>query len=169
LKGALTECEKTHDEVAEHQYGARNTPGRFDYFRLNVEEGLGKVKLNEWKDKRDNGKGGKTTTLGYIRDCTEEELSKNEVQRQLAGLARLLVDLRRRREQADRDRWERFAICTLYKCSREECFSGDKAPSFALRREMRQHLHAVHDVPDERIETDLDSHRHMPKFLAGPF
>jgi hypothetical protein len=172
LKGALTECEETHREVVGNQIRARHSPGKFNYFRLNVEEDLGKVKLDEWKDKRDDGEGSKTTTLEYIRKCTEVELSKVEVQKQLAALAKLLVELRRCRVQQDQDRWERFANCTLYKCSREECISGDKA-LFTLRREMKEHLHTVHPVRHERIgshiEADLDSCRRMPDFPAGPF
>jgi hypothetical protein len=51
-------------------------PGVFGYFRFNVEEGLGKMKLDEYK----------LSTFATIRAYVEAELEKGDVQRQLYSL-----------------------------------------------------------------------------------
>jgi hypothetical protein len=170
LKAALTECEKTHDAVGRLQDFVSNNPvTEFHYFRLNVEDDLGKVKLNEWKTTRDNGVGGRCTTLDYIRMCTERELKKPTVKKDLHDLAKLLVKLRRSRIQQDRDRWDRFVCCELFKCPEDQCRVEGEILSFHLRREMREHLQDTHHVTPERMQFELERHRHAPEFPAGPF
>ena len=41
-----TDSEKTHDQMIRDK---RNSPFKFHYYRLNVEEGLGLMKLDEWR------------------------------------------------------------------------------------------------------------------------
>jgi len=170
LRAVLTECEDTHAEVQEIVDDKRGEPGAFEYFRFNVQEDLGKIKMNEWKDRRDDGNGGTGTTIDYIRTCTLKELRKPLVQQELIRLARMLVKRRRERARDDRDRWERFACCTRYKCSSDECrlVSGDFL-SVPIRREMKRHLEGVHQVPVNLIEARLEECCEPPKFPAGPF
>jgi hypothetical protein len=169
-KASLTECEETHAEVQARQNILLNGPAPFDYFRFNVENGLGKVKLNEWKLRRDDGAGGKCTTLEYIKRCTEKELAKRQVDEELRSLARLLVDRRRQRAKDDPDMWERFACCSFYRCTDDTCQTeaGDRL-SFPLKRTMREHLQTVHNCAPDAMEAKLDDCRQMPEVPAGPF
>jgi hypothetical protein len=169
LKAALTECEKTHSDVQEIADDKRNEEGAFEYFRFNVEEDLGKIKMNEWKDRRDDGNGGIGTTIDYIRTCTVKELKKPLVQQRLTELATLLVARRRERAREDKDRWERFACCTRYKCSSDECRIGGDILYFPLRREMREHLERVHRFAPDLIGAELERRRERSRFPAGPF
>jgi hypothetical protein len=169
-KAALTDCENTHKEVESRWQEARGTDTQFGYYRLNIEEGLGKVKLNEMKQSRDNGTGGKCTTLQYIRHCTNVELGKQNVQNELTELAKILVRQRRARAQDDFDRWERFACCTFYKCCEEEC-RGTPAleHTFALKGQMKDHLLSVHGCTPTEVEVRVVGCRREPEFHTGPY
>jgi hypothetical protein len=168
-KGALTECEKTHKHVqnlADHLKGSNKA---FEYFRFNVEDDLGKVKMDEWKDQRDDGDGGKCSTLEYMRKCTEKELDKPKVKEQLQALATLLVALRRKRIKDDPERWERFACCFRYKCGEDNCRINGEICYFSIRQDMRKHLREVHNTPPGSMEAELDRCREWPDFPTGPF
>jgi hypothetical protein len=168
-KGALTECQKTHESIqimARHLQGSSKA---FKYYRFNVEEGLGKVKMDEWKNRRDDGKGGTCNTLRYIRNCTDKELAKTEVQDNLKALAALLVAQRRKRIKDDLEMWQRFATCVQYKCAADDCRVDGKIRYFNIRRELRQHLLVVHNIPLESMEPELDQCRQWPDFPTGPF
>lgn len=171
LKAHLTECEVTHSDVEWCASRAQKGLAAFRYFRFNVDDHLGKVKLNEWKERRDDGQGGQCSTLEYIEWCTEQELEKEPVKEELRRLARILVDRRRRRAQNDRDRWERFACCTLYECHEDACREeGEGGPrTYYHRREMKAHLQQTHNCPPQAINLQLDKSRREPDFPAGPF
>jgi hypothetical protein len=174
---ALTDCEKTHELVLNRSRASKRTDAPFGYFRFNIEEGLGKVKLNEWKSRRDDGDGGKCTTIVYLRKCAEVELAKPEVQANLRALAIQLVEKRRYRARYYTAQWERFACCTSYRCLDDRCLHETEGVgrSFTTRDEMRQHLITVHPTPSqqqwpiESLESKLDKSRQMPEFPAGPF
>jgi hypothetical protein len=174
---ALTDCEKTHEEVLDRLLALEGSDAHFEYFRLNVEEGLGKMKFNEWKSQRDDGKGGKCTTIEYLTECTRIELAKPEVQANLRALANQLVRQRRFRARVHRAHWERFACCTTYRCHDDGCLNELEAngPSFATRDRMKQHLVTVHPPPSqqqwttESLNTRLDECRHVPEFPDGPY
>jgi hypothetical protein len=144
-KSRLTEPDKVHIQVQETQNRERGGPSQFEYFRFNVEKGLGKIAMDETK----------TPTFATIRQYTREELSKPEVKNQLSKLAELLVEHRRARIRDDPDRWDRFACCTTYSCSEEECRTEPGEPlTFALRREMRDHLLVKHRWAQEPLEEE---------------
>jgi hypothetical protein len=174
---ALTDCEKTHEEVLSRSLALEGSDAHFEYFRFNVEEGLGKVKLNEWKSRRDNGEGGTCTTIEYLTKYTQVELGKPEVQAKLRALANQLVRQRRIRARLHLTHWERFACCTSYRCLDDGCLNEAEGngPSFATRDKMRQHLITVHPPQSqqqwtpESLKTRLDECRHMPEFPAGPY
>jgi predicted acylesterase/phospholipase RssA len=168
-KGALTECEKTHEFVQSLANDLRDTVKEFKYFRFNVDEDLGKVKMNEWEDRRDDGDKGKCSTLEYIRKCTEKELSKPQVQERLRELATLLVAQRRKRIKDDPDMWARFASCVRYKCAADDCRIAGEIRYFPIRREMREHLRSVHNTQSELMEAELDRCQKWPDFPTGPF
>jgi len=174
---ALTDCEKTHDEILSRSRQLEGSNSHFEYFRFNVEEGLGKMKLNEWKSRRDDGEGGECTTIEYLRKYTDIELGKPEVQAKLRSLANQLVRQRRIRARLHPAHWERFACCTSYRCHDDRCLNEieGSGPSFATRSKMRQHLVTMHPPQSqqqwtgESLETRLDNSRHLPEFPAGPY
>jgi len=75
-------------------------------FRFNVDKGLGKLNLDEWKE---SGWRRKYSTKETISRAVEAEINKEGVTAELRNLAEVLVRRRREREAADPDRWERFA------------------------------------------------------------
>ena len=166
-KAALTDCERTHAQVEGRRQDVRGSDAEFGYYRLNINEGLGKVELNEMKTSRDDGNGGKCTTIQYIRNCTHAELAKPEVQAQLTELAKILVRQRRDRIRDDPDQWERFACCTFYRCCENDC--GARPATFALKREMREHLFSVHHYTQDILDAKVTTCRKEPKFHTGPF
>ena len=173
LKAHLTECEEKHRQVETIAHRAKNGPGEFEYFRFNVEQDLGKVDMNEWKDRREDKRaevpGGKCSTLDYIKRCTVRELEKKEVKDELKRLAELLVKRRRDRARDDRDRWERYACCTRYRCSDTTCRVNGEILCFPIRREMQHHLESVHRIQPDALQGRLDRCRELPDFPTGPF
>lgn len=173
LKAHLTECEEKHEQVEAQARRAKDGPGSFEYFRFNVEQDLGKVDMNEWKDRREDkragGPGGKCSTLEYIRRCTVTELEIPLVQQQFLELATMLVKRRRERVRDDRDRWERYACCTRYRCFDAECRVDGEILAVPMRREMQEHLERVHRVQPDSLQSRLDRCRELPDFPTGPF
>lgn len=108
-----TESEKTHHTIID----ATRTFAQ--YFRLNVEQGIGKMKLDAWK-----GKNG-CRTLELIRTKTQEYLDSAEGQRHISDSARQLVNVRRARSSNKYiDRWERFCHGVEYACCVPTCPDG---------------------------------------------
>ena len=160
--GVLTDCEKTHKTV-KSRIGDADVARRIQYFRLNPETGPNKVKLDEWKSSRANGKGGKGHTLERLENCVKDEIEERDMDGMIERLALLLVSQRRRRIEEDRDRWERFACCTYYKCNEEN------HTQYELRRDMRRHLSEVHHVGADLLANELNNCRRQPEFAGGPF
>jgi hypothetical protein len=169
---ALKDCESVHRNVQGMGRQFVDDPKSFQYFRFNVDEDLGNVPFDECKTNRDDGMGGKCSTFEYIRRCTDMELAKPQVQEQLRELATQLVKQRRQRIRDDPDHWERFACCTVYICSDDECRNDGKG-IFNLRREMRAHLQITHKLPEgeqgQELEMKLDRCRKLPDYPGGPF
>jgi hypothetical protein len=169
---SLWDCEATHRKVQEIAKPLADGPKGFQYFRFNVEGDLGNVPFDECKTKRDDGMGGKCSTFEYINRCTDIELAKPQVKEQLRELATQLVKQRRQRIRDDPDRWERFAGCTVYICSDDECRINGKA-IFNLRREMRAHLQIIHELSEgeqgQKLEMKLDECRKIPDYPGEPF
>jgi len=158
-KATLTDCEKAHKRVEKnaHHYKAYN------YFRFNIEEGLGKMKIDECKP----------TTQETLKECTRNELAKDEVRNKLRKLAGELVNQRRERIRKYPGQWERFACCTSYECESEGCINErQERISLATRNEMMAHLLAEHSAEVENsvaLKARLDRCRRLPVFPAGPW
>ena len=127
-----------------------------DYTRLNVQEGLDGIALDEWK-----GKHG-SDTLRLIREKTEDYLRSNYVKRQLAEAARVLIEARR--ERACTEHWERFCHGTEYVCTVIDCM--DSAMVHRERGDLRRHLEHVHQLDLSSVETVLDQGRRFPLHSA---
>ena len=122
------------------------------YTRLNVQEGLDGIALDEWK-----GKHG-SDTLRLIREKTEDYLRSDDVKRQLAKAARVLVEARR--ERACTEHWERFCHGTEYVCTVPNCMDSDMV--HRERGDLRRHLENVHQLDLSSVETLLDQGRRFP-------
>lgn len=133
----------------------RFTQGTSDYHRLNVKDGLGKMKLDEWK-----GEGGQKT-LQYIRKKTEHYLRLPEVIEEINTAAQQLVMIRRARSgHADCDRWERFCYGIDYACCVELCHRGRER--FKERQYLCDHIKKSHPDYVGDFEALLDQGKRYP-------
>ena len=115
----------------------------FQYYRLDVKEGLQDVRLNEWKPKT-NG----STTLKRIREATQKYLCQDLVKRECQQCAVALVS--RRIQRAQTMRWEYFTG-THYKCPLpNEC--PIPRVRFNNRNVLLDHLRLKHDKPPPDVQ-----------------
>ena len=119
----------------------------FEYCRLNVEEGLGRMKLDEWRTRRSFRRKAeaKNKTLETIRKHTENYLADEEVQKNIKECAKTLVEIRQQRAESNPQRWERACFGAWYQCRVSGCPRGEK--KYHQRKDMQKHL--------------LDKHREM--------
>ena len=147
-----TDSEKTHETVT------RMANGNAAYFRLNVEHGIGKMKLDAWK-----GVKGRET-LRLIQTKTDDYLSSPVVKQQIAKSARLLVQIRQDRSGAeDLDRWERFCHGVEYACCYGDCGEGQRFN----RQNLRRHLEDIHRIENQDSLNDiLNSGKRFPLYQS---
>ena len=139
-----TQSEKTHQTMLDA------TRGFTEYFRLNVQHGIGKMKLDAWK-----GKKG-CRTLELIRTKTQDYLDSVEGQRQITDSARELVTIRRARSsQAYLDRWERFCHGVEYACCIPTCPDG-RDMRYADRQALGRHIQEMHPSECNMLDSILD-------------
>ena len=139
-----------------HRQVRRENQKCYKCYRLDVDEGLQDVRLNEWDpDSRDK------TTLQKIREATTRYLQRPEVRDQFEACAANLV--KRRVDRAEIMRWEYFATGIHYKCPKEGCcFPNSRFPD---RNELLDHLRRHHNCPPpdyahyREVETLLDRGR----------
>ena len=145
-----THSEKTHQTMLDV------TRDSTKYFRLNVQHGIGKLKLDAWKGK----KGCKTLEL--IRAKTQDYLDSDEGQRQITASATELVIVRRdRSSQAHLDRWERFCHGVEYACCVATC-RDSRDTRHGDREALRNHIEAKHPSERDRLESLLDEGKRFP-------
>ena len=139
-----------------HQLLLGLTKDNADYFRLNVEHGLGTVAFDEWKGKKGH------ETLELIQTKTEEYLKSPEVKSDITEIAKHLVDIRRERStwKPDLDRWERFCHGMEYTCPVSTC--KDDAKRYKTRRGLQAHLKARHSIKPDKLEPLLDAGKRYP-------
>ena len=146
-----TQSEATHHTILDA------TRGLVPYFRLNVEHGIGKMKLDAWKGK----KGGKTLEL--IRTKTQDYLDSPDGRHQISASARQLVDVRRARSSPSySDRWERFCHGVEYACSVTTCPDG-KDKRYEDRQALRRHVLENHPSWCNMLEDFLDECKRFPE------
>ena len=146
-----TQSEATHHTIVD------STRNCADYFRLNVEHGIGKMKLDAWKGK----KGRKTLEL--IRTKTQDYLDSAEGQQQISASARQLVNVRRARSSHKYiDRWEKFCHGVEYACCVTTCPDG-KDKRYEDRQALRIHIQDVHPSKNNSLETFLDECKRFPE------
>lgn len=207
---AATESETTHTRMLTRE---TNSKGKLNYYRFNVEEGLERMKLDEWKVdgpiRRKLGKWGKPSTspakeaeqetvgtekgpeqsnesaappltgttnpttttllpvatppiadphnhtLTRIRASTADYLSRPDVQTELSECARALVESRRSRIRADRERWDRACYGTWFQCQVEECPRGEW--EYHDKHAMEKHLGNKHPTVFSKLGDDWET------------
>lgn len=139
-----------------HTIMRRITHGVADYYRLNVREGLGKMKLDEWKGERGH------KTLDLIRTKTDAYLGSQAVRTRISAVARQLVEIRRARSgQLDQDKWEIFCHGVEYACPVNACHQG--RDRFKERRDLRRHIETGHpNCNIDTLENLLDRGKQFP-------
>lgn len=144
-----TDSEKTHETVSDI------LKDNAKYFRLNVEHGMGKMKLDAWK-----GRGGQDT-LALIRAKTEDYLATEEARLKIFESAKHLVSIRRTRSAAkDLDRWERFCHGVEYACSFDGCEDLGRRYN---KQDLCRHLKEFHGCDDtDEVHEKLESGKLFP-------
>ena len=146
-----TQSEKTHETMID--FTRNNT----DYYRLNVEHGLGKMKLDSWKGE----KGCKTLEL--IRTKTQDYLNSPDGQRLIATSARQLVSIRRARSSPMySDRWERFCHGVDYHCRATSDCPDSRDKRYEDRQALRRHVQEFHPSECDNLDELLDNCKQFP-------
>ena len=130
---------------------------------LNVEQGLGKMELDEWRWEQ----GRKTIDL--IQGKSAEYLSLAKVQDQVKTVARELVETRRAQSSPSHlDHWERFCDGVENECPVEACASG--RDRFQERQQLRKIIESDHkgEYIQGAIEDLLDSGKRFPLYDVDP-
>ena len=129
-----------------------------DYYRLNVKEGLGKMKLDEWK-----GEQGQKT-LQLIRDKTEAYLKMPHVKTRISTVAKQLAEIRQARsDQLHADRWEIFCHGVEYACPMPTCPRGRER--FSGRQDLSSHIERDHaDRTSSPLEDLLNDGKRFPLY-----
>lgn len=149
----------SQSEATHVRMDGRTRSDNTDYFRLNVEEGLGKVKLDTWKGRKGD------QTLKLIRTKTTDYLQSEDVKAIIRTVAESLVRTRRSRaSQTNSDQWERFCHGVEYACHVNGCNHGER---IAKREDLRQHLQKEHSLENEsEISNLLDRGKYFRLFLT---
>ena len=147
-----TQSEATHERIFEA------TMDNADYYRLNVEHGLGKMKLDSWKGE----KGCKT--LDLIRTKTQDYLDSPDGQRLISASARQLVNIRRARSGPTYiDRWERFCHGVEYHCCATSDCPDSRDRKFEDRQSLRRHVQEFHPSECDNLDELLDRCKRFPE------
>ncbi|KAK3684050.1 acyl transferase/acyl hydrolase/lysophospholipase [Podospora appendiculata] len=122
--------------------------GPFDYFRLNSENGLENVEMDDWAPRASGER-----TLAEIQAAFDRWAGRIDVVGDLQDCAHKLVRLRRRR-LVDRSMWDRYAIGKYFVCNREDCKKGVDE-TWNYKSSFRLHLQYDHGIEDE---AELERH-----------
>ena len=154
-----------HDDM--NELSSKKDGSGFPYYRFDGGRKLGDIAMDEWKShkmasiRRKPGDPGHKT-LQKISAATDEYLQKNDVQKELEEIAKVLVRRRRLRVR-DASEWERFASFTYYRCD----ISRDHKPCEKVRMrtadKFREHLRKDHHfelVNYRAIEWQVRQSRH---------
>ncbi|KAL8680671.1 MAG: hypothetical protein Q9186_003156 [Xanthomendoza sp. 1 TL-2023] len=128
----------------------------FSYYRLDVQDGLQDVRLDEWKPVSSGD-----TTRERIERATCQYLEATDTRKKIRKCAATMVFARSLRAQTMR--WESYATGTRYRCPMPAC--KDQRRRFQNRNELMDHLQMEHGKapPDaenfQEIQTLLDQGR----------
>lgn len=169
LRKWCTNSEEIHKVMVKARSGLEEADA-FEYCRLNVEEGLGRMKLDEWRTRRffrtKGGARNNNKTLETIRKHTEKYLGGAKVQEEIKNYAKMLVEIRRERAESNPQRWERACFGAWYHCRVRGCPRGEKR--YPQEKDMRKHLLHKHQElfsrsMDDNFEFDRDLELQLSK------
>lgn len=138
-KKMASDCEDVHLEMERLLQTFDGPREERPYFRLNVDQGLEKMKLDDWKNKDWIGrKRNVNKTLDHIRKVTADYLAKPETQELLEIIARRLV--LNRRARSNTSKWARVSSGIRWRCNQEPC----GAEAYQSAHELERHLSDRH-------------------------
>ena len=147
-----TQSEATHETILDA------TRDNADYYRLSVEHGLGRMKLDAWK----GDKGSKTLEL--IRTKTQDYLNSADGQTLISTSARQLVNIRRARSSPTYiDRWERFCYGVDYHCCANSDCPDSRDKKYEDRQALRRHVQEFHPSECDNLDELLDRCKQFPE------
>ncbi|KAK0636777.1 acyl transferase/acyl hydrolase/lysophospholipase [Bombardia bombarda] len=120
----------------------------FDYFRLDSEDGLDGLEMDNWMPQNSGD-----TTIERIESAFEQWLAAEGTTTSLEQCAKKLVETRRKRSQ-DRSMWDRYAIGKYFVCSLENC-TKDSDETWNYSKSFEHHLRSDHNITDETKVQDL--------------
>lgn len=132
----------------------------FQYFRFNEPEVLADMDFDEWKPRKNGRKSIKKMDHAFSIWAV-----KPEVVQQLQRCAYQLVRRRRLRVAADPSLWEAFALGSHYDCGRGGC-PEPVTRRWYMRREFEQHLRDGHELHEEVLKEQADTHRTIWEYKA---
>jgi hypothetical protein len=141
----VTDCQAIHEKIA-----SRSQREKFDYYRFNVGNGMGNIKLGAYK------------TIPRIKELTMDYLSQQGTLDDLRKAAESLVKNRRDRIKQNRDRWEAFCCDTRYRC---EC-GPHKRCQYGYHERAR-HRFVEHLKRDHGIDNDDEIKRLIEESKVG--
>ncbi|CAH0046492.1 unnamed protein product [Clonostachys solani] len=152
LSKQMTDCEG--QDGTNGWNGLSDEIGLRKRYRLNVENNLANISLDEWRP----AKSGEET-LRSIRELTESYLSQPATIEMIEEIAREVVGIRR--DRAMTERWESFATDVSYVCP----ICESRAPD-VNRQALREHLEESNrhnggtQMAAEEVEARLNRGRH---------
>jgi hypothetical protein len=134
-KKMASDCEGVHLEMERSLQTYNGPREERPYFRLNVDQGLEKMKLDTWKNKDWLGRKRQTNkTLDHIRKVTADYLAKPETQEILEIVAQRLV--RNRRARSKTSKWARVSSGLRWRCNQEPCSAEPYQSADGLQRHL---------------------------------
>lgn len=167
VRKVATDSEGIHERIDK----ARSDLDKLDaftYCRLNVEEGLDRMKLDEWRTRRSFLKdpGSRNITIETIRKHTETYLKDDEVQKKIKKFAEMLVDIRRERAETNPQRWERACFGAWYQCRVQGCPRGEK--KYNQQKDMQKHLlHKHREIFGRSMDDNFEFERNELEIMLN--
>jgi len=125
--------------------------GDFSYFRLNSENGLEGMQMDEWVPSG-SGENSGARTIERMENAFDRWAALPASVTLLQNCARELVMLRRARSR-NLARWERYATGRFYVCPEANC-QYDREKMWNDRDEFQAHLAAIH--PQSQLDPNRD-------------
>jgi predicted acylesterase/phospholipase RssA len=144
-KKLAVDSENVHDRMMTVTGGK---DGKVPYYRFNVRDGLGEMKLDEWKAPKKWRRRKENLTLKCIREKTDDYLQLREVQDDLEKLAKILVENRRKRCKTAI--WDMVCLGMQYRCCFEGCPKTHKMRRSA--RDLCTHLRISHELDETKAK-----------------
>jgi hypothetical protein len=149
-KKLASDTSKAH----EHLYNMKNSYD-LPYYRFNVDVGMEKIKLDEWK-----GPQSRLPTLKKIQDATETYCRQPEVQERMREVAQILVSHRNARK--DNPLWPLVSRGEQYRCTMTRCNMCQQI--LPMKEDLIEHLAYKHKVNEPaKIQSYLEDGLHMER------